>query len=454
MLNQKKVPTLATATKIQEFFENQVLSELENWHQQLVDGDLLSFEQSLQERLKTLHNKVCVELLPQAGEQIFDDLKNDAKTQGCRKIVKRELSIRLATGQTIKVDSPYVKQPPDDYTNDRHLLAQHWRIIGGASPKLYDQVGFCTAIAPSFESGCQILKKFGTSICVSSVQKLSQRLADKCQQAGEAKLSLDKSESVANKTVVIGIDGGRTRTREYTGYLNKEGNRCYETPWREPKLFVIDVLDEQGKADRKELPIYGTRFDQQDLFELLREYLRALDISLAKHVQIVGDGAPWIWNHLKSMLLQMGVSEHRITETLDVWHGSQYIHKLIDNVGTRKTKSEKRKLKRQFEIWLWNGESDKIVECCKAIFKRKNDTVRRCITYLEKHLLKTQYPDFKKLGLMCGSGIVESAIRRVINLRFKNAATFWYDDNVEKMYFLRAAVLSRRWDIVIQNLQK
>jgi len=448
------VPTPATASKIQEFFENQVLSELENWTQQLVRGDLLGFEQSLQEHLKTLHNKVCVELLTQVGEQIFDNLKENAKAQGCRKIVKRELPIRLATGHSVKVGSPYVKQPPDNYKNDRHLLAQHWSMIGGASPKLYDQVGFCTAIAPSFESGCQILKKFGTSICVSSVQKLSQRLADKCQQEGEAKISLEESESMASKTVVIGIDGGRTRTREYTDYLNQAGNRCYETPWREPKLFVIDVLDEKGKVDRKALPIYGTRFDQQDLFELLKEYLGTLDIHLAKHVQIVGDGAPWIWNHLKSMLLEVGVSADRITETLDVWHGSQYVHKLIDNMGTRKTKPEQRKLKRQFEIWLWNGESDKIVEYCEAIFKRKNDTVRRCITYLEKHISKTQYPDFKKLGLMCGSGIVESAIRRVINLRFKNAATFWYDSNVEKMYFLRAAVLSRRWDIVIQNLQK
>ena len=453
MLNQKKVPTPATASKIQEFFENQVLSELENWQQQLVDGDLLGFEQSLQEHLKTLHNKVCVELLPQASEQVFDNLKKEAKTQGCRKIVKRDLSVRLATGHKMKVKSPYVKQPPDDYHQERHLMAKHWNMIGGASPKLYDQVGFCTAIAPSFDSGYQILNKFGASICVSSVQKLSKRLADKCQQVGEAKLSLDKSESVANKTVVIGMDGGRTRTREYTGYLNKEGNRCYETPWREPKLFVIEVLDEQGKADRKELPIYGTRFDQQDLFELLRKYLGALDIHLAKRVQIVGDGAPWIWNHLKSMLIEIGVSEDRLTETLDVWHGSQYVHKLIDNMGTRKTKPEKRKLKSQFEFWLWNGESDKIVDCCKAIFKRKNDTVRRCITYLEKHLSKTQYPDFKKLGLMCGSGIVESAIRRVINLRFKNAATFWHDYNVEKMYFLRAAVLSKRWDTVIQNLQ-
>lgn len=35
-----------------------------------------------------------------------------------------------------------------------------------------------------------------------------------------------------------------------------------------------------------------------------------------------------------------------------------------------------------------------------------------------------------------------------------SGVTFWLEENVEKMYFLRAAVLSRRWDTVIQNLQQ
>ena len=53
---------------------------------------------------------------------------------------------------------------------------------------------------------------------------------------------------------------------------------------------------------------------------------------------------------------------------------------------------------------------------------------------------------------MCGSGIIESGIRRIINLRFKNASTFWKKETVEKLYFFRAALLSKRWDIVMDNI--
>jgi intracellular sulfur oxidation DsrE/DsrF family protein len=74
------------------------------------------------------------------------------------------------------------------------------------------------------------------------------------------------------------------------------------------------------------------------------------------------------------------------------------------------------------------------------------------MVYLKKHEKRMQYADYKEDNLMCGSGIVESGVRRIINLRFKNTSAFWDAATVEKLYFLRAAVLSKRWNVVIQNL--
>ncbi len=76
------------------------------------------------------------------------------------------------------------------------------------------------------------------------------------------------------------------------------------------------------------------------------------------------------------------------------------------------------------------------------------------MAYLEKHEKRMQYADYKADNLMCGSGIIESGVRRIINLRFKNTSAFWDKPTVEKLYFLRAALLSKRWDTVIQNLVK
>src|SRR5271170_8527701 len=54
--------------------------------------------------------------------------------------------------------------------------------------------------------------------------------------------------------------------------------------------------------------------------------------------------------------------------------------------------------------------------------------------------------------LPLGSGAIESAIRRVINLRMKGNSIFWEEDNAEAMLQLRGLVLSRRWREVFAKI--
>ncbi len=44
-----------------------------------------------------------------------------------------------------------------------------------------------------------------------------------------------------------------------------------------------------------------------------------------------------------------------------------------------------------------------------------------------------------------GSGAMESAIRRVVNLRIKSNSIFWLAENVEAIVPLRSFYKTRRW---------
>jgi hypothetical protein len=55
---------------------------------------------------------------------------------------------------------------------------------------------------------------------------------------------------------------------------------------------------------------------------------------------------------------------------------------------------------------------------------------------------KFQFKAFQENGLPTGSGSIESAIRRVINLRVKGAGMFWKRKNAENIIFLRSLVLT------------
>jgi hypothetical protein len=48
------------------------------------------------------------------------------------------------------------------------------------------------------------------------------------------------------------------------------------------------------------------------------------------------------------------------------------------------------------------------------------------------------YSDVAEEGLPIGSGSVESAIRRVVNLRLKGASLFWLKEMAEAVLYLRA----------------
>ena len=64
------------------------------------------------------------------------------------------------------------------------------------------------------------------------------------------------------------------------------------------------------------------------------------------------------------------------------------------------------------------------------------------------------YAKLKAMKMPIGSGAVESAIRRVINLRLKAPGTFWTRDMAEYFLFLRSQLLSGRWDIVLTNIAR
>jgi len=446
------MPHFTAAPNISGFIEKPITDHTEEWKKMLEEGDLYGFEKSLFTELLNMYESIASTFMQEVATKISDKLAADAKKSGARKFEVRPMRIRLGTGSEISLNSPYVKESKGKWKGNRHLLGAYWGTIGSSSPFLYNKVGYSVAIGPSYNIAHQTLARFGTSISLSSTQAISNKIAAQCSEFGEENLMLEEGESLEDKRVIISIDGGRTRTREYNGNVNESEHSTYGTNWREPKLFVIDVIDNKGNIEKYKLPIYGVRFGEEDCISLLESYLRKLKIEKAAEVQIIGDGAAWIWNRLPSLMERLNVDKTKLTETLDYYHSSSYVYELADLMPEKITKEERKKYLETFKEWLWNGEVHRVVMACRKIFKHPCKEINRRINYLEKHQNRMQYEAYSKKKLMCGSGIVESAIRRIINLRFKNTSTFWKEERVEKLFFLRAAVLSGRWDNVVQKL--
>lgn len=418
--------------------------------------DLKTFEEELFKVFKGLYRDICEFFLGLfCNSPYFKTCsKEKQKELGAGKMKPRKLSLRICTGDTISFKSGYLSKMPSETRGDRQVFHHYFDTVSGCSPSYISRVAQQSVMAPSFEISTELLKGVGVDSPVSTARRLSLNFGKEnlCQRVG---LQLKKGENLEGKVVVISVDGGRSRTREYNGKKNKKGtHELYETPWKEPKLLVIHQIDKTtGKQSKEELPLYDCCYGDNACFELLGSYLKALKVEKAAHVQFVADGATWIWNRVEPFLVGLGVKKEKITQTLDYYHAMEHLGELIEKLPSTIETAQRVELREKCKELLWKGKVDEIINLIKVAtkYKRKQKLLVREIKYFEKHKERCCYETFRNNKLLCGSGIVESGIRRVINLRFKGSASFWKIGNLEALIYLRAAFLSKRWETIWEN---
>jgi hypothetical protein len=450
-MKKETTETTATASNVaqilvQYFMESEKLSEC------LSSGNLLKFEASIRDGMQCLQTQVTQTLLEQYSVQHVNSLAEHYEEEAYNRFQKSSSSFRISTGSVINLPDMYARNCEGELpAGHRHVLQRHFSIIGGSSPLCYSLIGACAIGCPSYKTGNELLSFFNMNQSTTRVRNVTNALAEFCCD-NEEKLLMEKGETLAGKKVLIAIDGGRCRTRENNKGRNAKGYSLFSTDWREPKLFVIQVLKEDGRPHKEYKCFYGGRFKEDRFWPSLEKLLRSLQIELAQQVQIAADGAQWIWDKIEHFLYKLGVAKRKIIQTLDYYHSSSYLCDLIKSMPKIVGDKKREQVKTDCQNLIWEGKSSEAVTKIKTYIKRPNQEQQRWMNYLTKHESRMQYADFKAKGFVCGSGIIESGIRRVINLRFKNTGTFWNIDMIEKLIFLRGAYLSGRWNNIMNNI--
>lgn len=425
--------------------------DLEKWKNILLSGDFLGFEESLYTGLLDLHNIISEQLIGSicSEESFLEKQRELSKSKGLKKLQLRPCTLYLRTGYKVKVASYYARKCEKDYKGSRHLLLLFWNFRANASPMFQSLTTLLSVLCPSYDVAKWLLSYQGVNCSFDRVRKTSLALSSEVQE-NRVESQLAEKETLSGKRVVIGMDGGRCRTREYKEETTVKGNPKFNTDWKEPKMFVIDIIDSKGNREKEHLPIYDSTFGDDESFDLLAQYLSALQIQDCREVQFVADGAKWIWNRVKPMLLRLGVSPDKITETLDYYHASENLHKLKEYIDIKEKDAVFEKMKDA----LWKGDVEHLGKLVKESISNVKLEDFTPFQYFKNNEKRIDYQLFRDKLLLCGSGIIESGIRRIINLRFKSPSTFWYPDNVEKLILMRSIALSGRWGIMVKNINK
>lgn len=373
-----------------------------------------------------------------------------------------EVEVRVGSGGKVRVRSPYFvkasskrgRKKPGPNGRGCHFLLELLGFVGRCSSVFVSEVVQMALLCPSLEVAQEVLSSRGIAIDEKAIGRLC-RLLGQLGVEHRGECSLEVGEDLSGKTVVVGIDGGRLRTRR-----NKRGRRRkglkrtgFSTPWREPKLFTIYVLDARGRVDKTFRPVHdATLGDADAVFGLLAKYLRELRIQEAARVIFVGDGAEWIWNRVSPLVRELGLACVEVFEVVDYFHAASHLWELVEMRGDLSTKERKR-LYVAWKRLLWEGDVEglnkEVPGGTRGKVKKK---LLEGLEYFQTHVSRMQYAHFKAKGVPQGSGCVESAIRRVINLRLKAPGTFWTPSMAEYFLFLRSCLICGRWTIFLQKV--
>ncbi len=403
----------------------------------------------------TQHVLQEVSLDPARRSEALEVVRDRATRRGIEVVAggSRPAKVRTLGGQVVEVMTPYASAKPRGGEKLKvrgatgtgvFPVLDQLGISGRSTPALRLLVARAVCEANSVTSARELLKAGGVELGHKTALRLSYSVCDDALRARRAAVQGQNcgndDGAFVGRRVVASVDGGRINIRQRTaGRPKKGGRKHFVTEWREPKVLTLYILGPDGKRDKTiNSVIDGTLGDADAVYELLRYHLLRLGAHRATDVTLVADGAVWIWNRADELRETLGLRPEQFTEIVDYFHA---VERLGDVAKATHSADEARL------SWLAiqkKGLKAGLIEELEAALVEVGlpESERE---YWSRNRERLRFAAFRAAGLPNGSGAVESAVRRVINLRLKGASISWTEEHAEGILHLRAQAKSGRW---------
>ncbi len=160
----------------------------------------------------------------------------------------------------------------------------------------------------------------------------------------------------------------------------------------------------------------------------------------------IGDGAKWIWNMVELYYPDA-------TQILDWYHASQYLYKIADAAFEAKSDDYKNWIEKTKSM-LWEGQIDQLITECEFFADKPvtSESAHAALTFYTNNKKRMDYARYRREGYFVGSGTIESAAKRLGELRLKEAGARWTRDGAVHTAKARAAWLGEeQWNPILSR---
>jgi hypothetical protein len=179
----------------------------------------------------------------------------------------------------------------------------------------------------------------------------------------------------------------------------------------------------------------GTAFEFWEKF--------SAEIPPSGNLVFINDGAKWIWNYIEDCYPNS-------TQILDFYHCKEHICQFSTNFFP--CKEAAKLFSDSICQMLLSEKVDEALEKIRGLecpSKNKEKEKEQLLKYLESNKKRINYGKYQRLGLLIGSGAIESAQRDVIQKRLKLSGQRWTIKGAQQIANLRTIKKSDRWERVI-----
>lgn len=313
---------------------------------------------------------------------------------------------------------------------------------------------YCAAVP--FAEACTLLEgAIGVGVAPKRAELVSEAVGAQliAQQAG-AQEREGRTEPIPRR-LYLGLDG--------VLYCTTERDAERALLWREAKVGVMDAPLPAGAprtGRHSHLAPDGPPLDVADpqshsyvvhmgdwrgfAPKLWTELVRR-GIEQVGEVIVLSDGAEWI-EEVRSLLLDgLGI---RVVHILDLRHAEEHLWEVARLcLGEGAAAGMVDPLDH-----LHQGQVDALLTALRALpalTPEAADRIRTTAAYFDKRRAMLAYPAFRARGYQIGSGLAESACKRLVAQREKGPGMHWTTPGAQAIATLRAAHLSNRWDEVL-----
>jgi len=259
------------------------------------------------------------------------------------------------------------------------------------------------------------------------------RITDKI---GEQSLAISEHENFRSplqldevENLYVEADGSMLLTRE-------EG-------WKEVKLGRIfkssAIYEESGKNWIKSSEYVATIGNHKEFEGKMSMILDDAYKKWKDRMVFINDGARWQWNWIESEYPEA-------IQILDFFHGMENIGKYVSACIPKLKRSEYMKIIGETLKRDGIAEVLEMLDKIPRKSKIKEAKYQTLLTYVNNNKKRMDYPKYLKLGLLIGSGAIESAHRTVLQKRLKQAGQRWSKEGLKNIISLRVLNMSGYWD--------